>query len=151
MVSGFILAKKIFGVRCTLSSLYFHDVATCVGMAGHTHATFSTFSTQHKLWLFTCPWHATSGTSAHALVQQCRVNVVKRVQHQTTSKMLCPTMLQNVASKCLRRLATFTQHYGDLASTTGKPTTTPILAIFKMFSFFEYYVFSGAVFCIQQL
>ena len=34
------------------------------------------------------PWRATSGPSAHALVQQCCVNVAKQVQHHATSKML---------------------------------------------------------------
>jgi len=33
-------------------------------------------------------WYRASGPSAHALVQQCCVNVAKRVQHHATSKML---------------------------------------------------------------
>ena len=81
LFSGVVVAVAVVH----LSSLLLHDVATCVGMAGHTRATFST---QHKFWMFMCPWHATNGTSTHALVQQCRVNEVKRVQHQTSSKML---------------------------------------------------------------
>ena len=66
-----------------------HDVATCVEWAGQTHETFSTFSTQ-AMSMFICPWprRATSGPSAHALVQQCCVNVAKREQHHVTSKML---------------------------------------------------------------
>ena len=45
---------------------------------------------QRNFWMFMCPdpWHATSGPSAHALVQQCCVNVAKRAQHHTTSKTL---------------------------------------------------------------
>ena len=34
------------------------------------------------------PWRATSWPSAHALLQQCCVNVAKRVQHHATSKKL---------------------------------------------------------------
>ena len=79
------------------------------------------------------PWRATSGPSAHALMQHCCVNLAKRIQHHATSKllhenfdsfqiwsnmlqhfaarrpnvcnMLCPTMLQDVALKCCQRLA----------------------------------------------
>ena len=43
---------------------------------------------QRNMPMFMCPWRATSGPSAHALVQQCCVNVVERVQHHATSKML---------------------------------------------------------------
>ena len=65
-----------------------HDVATCVARGGQTHATFSSFSTQHVNVIAFGPWRARSGPNAHALAQQCRVNVVKRVQHHATSKML---------------------------------------------------------------
>ena len=58
-----------------------HDVAICAARGGQTHATFSSFSTQHVNV-------ARSGPNAHALAQQCRVNVVKRVQHHATTKML---------------------------------------------------------------
>ena len=34
------------------------------------------------------PWHSTSGPSAYDLGEQCSMNVAKRVQHHTTSKML---------------------------------------------------------------
>ena len=79
------------------------------------------------------PWHATSGPSAHALVQQCCVNEYIIIQHPKCStknltvfkfdptssnmlqhiatgwpnvcNMLCPTMLQDVELKCCKRLA----------------------------------------------
>ena len=76
------------------------------------------------------PWRARSGPNAHALAQQCCVNVAKRVttscniqnvapkvwlfsnfiQHIATGwpnicKMLCATMLQDVAWKWCERLA----------------------------------------------
>ena len=34
------------------------------------------------------PWRTRSGPNAHALAQQCCVNVAKRAQHHATSKML---------------------------------------------------------------
>ena len=61
-----------------------HDVATCVERGGQTHATFSSCQCS---WT-PGPWRARSGPSAHALMQQCCVNVAKRVQHHATSKML---------------------------------------------------------------
>ena len=59
-----------------------HDVATCVERAGgQTHATC-------RCLCAPAPGAQQSGPSAHALVQQCCVNVAKRVQHHATSKML---------------------------------------------------------------
>ena len=65
-----------------------HDVATCVEGPGQTHATFSTQHVDVDVPQTPGPWHATSGPSTHALVQQCCVNVAKQIQHHTTCKML---------------------------------------------------------------
>ena len=43
---------------------------------------------QRNMWMLMCSWQATSGPSAHALVQLCCVNVAKQTDHRTTSKML---------------------------------------------------------------
>ena len=73
--------------------------------------------TQHfqpNMWMFLCapgPWHATSGPRAHALVQQCCVNVAKRAQHDSKSRMLHEkfdrfqigsNIIQHVATYCIR-------------------------------------------------
>ena len=64
------------------------------------------------------PQAIASGLSAHALAQQCCVNVAKRVQHHATSKMLhekfdrfqiWSNMLQHIAT-CRNRVAKRTQH-----------------------------------------
>ena len=76
---------KAWSNACNISTQHLtllHDVATCVERAGETHAPFSTQQ------CVAGPWYATSGPSTDALVQQCRVNVAKQVQHRTTSKML---------------------------------------------------------------
>ena len=65
---------------------------------------------QRKIWILCAPgpWHATSGPSAHALVQQCCVNVAKRVQHHTTSEMLREKFDRfQMRSNMLQHIATY--------------------------------------------
>ena len=63
-----------------------------------------------NIWMFMCPWHAISGPRAHALVQQCRENVAKRLQHQQhpkcCSKNLTVFKFDPAASNMLQYIAT---------------------------------------------
>ena len=58
------------------------------------------------------PWRATSGPSAHALVQQCCVKVATRVQHHASSKMLHENLtvfkfVDPTSSNMLQHIATY--------------------------------------------
>ena len=58
-----------------------HDVVTCVERGGQTHTTFSSFfNATCQCLCAPGPWRERSGPNAHALTQQCCVNVAKRVQ-----------------------------------------------------------------------
>ena len=81
----------------------------CTGWP-NTHNIFIIFNaTCQRSWA-PGTWHARSGPNAHALAQQCCVNVAKRVQHHATSKMLHEKLtvfkFEPTSSNMLQHIAT---------------------------------------------
>ena len=81
---------------CNIVAWCFDSYWTGWPNARNIHHNMSLFMSPRPLALGCRPkismedfeWYRASGPSAHALAQQCCVNVAKRVQHHATSKML---------------------------------------------------------------